>query len=478
MANAMKLANVDSSASIDIYSGELTGEFGFVVEEWTTQAAPEAEAAGTAELDDYELALPHEPVIETLTLVADVSGDSGLNNDDIRALVVSLQDMRRKAMEWRNDPLRAESIWWHWNIDGEADKRALVHRLEFSLREGFFSMLQGQSIVVDLTIIRHPYYEPVTSPTTTNTASIADFTATMSLAAAGDTNGRIASFDILASAVVAGDLYEIEAWAGIKPTGDGVAGFINIWELEDGTVGTDASAGAVSGASGSDAVTVTFSTDESLVERVSILLGDVAASNISHNRGNFLWLLRYKAEGSGVGYHIRLVQRYQLDAGKQVISEIYVPGEATAQWHVVPLGVASIPFGMGREGLPTSDIALEWSGFSIEAARIDGSGGDDLILDCLAPIPMTHHLHIQNLNGGGVNEYGLIKTFEDDSVMGYSALAKTTRFLHPSPPAPVNWNVPPEGGLLVVAVTGQVREAGIQSVTTDTIPRWALFNGA
>ena len=474
MANAMKLANVDSSASIDIYSGELTGEFGFVVEEWTTQAAPEAEAAGTAELDDYELALPHEPVIETMTLVADVSGDSGLDNDDLRALMVSLQDMRRKAMEWRNDPLRAESIWWHWNIDGEADKRALVHRLEFSLREGFFSMLQGQSIVVDLTIVRHPYYEPVTSPTEVVSAG-GSYVQTVAVAAAGDTNGRINSVEIEGSAGSGTS----EIWMGIKPQGTGTSGFISLWEIEDGTEYTDATAGAVSGASGGDAVTISFATDDSLVKRSRVLMRDYATTNLNHNRGKYLWLLRYQAEGNGVGYHIRFNQTYLSDPAVQPLSEIYVAGESSPTWHIVPLGVASLPFGYGRDAIEENALYL-WAGFIIEAARIGGTSGDDLILDTLIPIPLEHHLYVSQAIPTVTPGYTFVKTFENDDTMGYSTQGRSpvTGYVHPSPPAPQNWSTPPEGGLLVAAGTEVDATLTTITVRLQSIPRWALFNGA
>lgn len=475
MANAMKLANVDNSTSIDLYDGELTGAFGFVVEEWTTQAAPEAEAAGTAELDDYELALPHEPVVETLTLVADVSGNSSLNNDDMRALMVSLQDMRRKAMEWRNDPLRAESIWWHWNIDGEADKRALVHRLEFSLRDGFFSMLQGQSIVVDLTIIRHPYYEPITTPSSaTANSSTRSFGITATLTGVGDTPSRIPLTRVYSTTAGTG-----RAWLGIKPFGAGVSGFQPIWELEDGSVGTDTTSGAVTGANGGNALTCTFGTDTALVERAKIIYQNVSALNATHNAGRFLVLLRYKAEGSGVGYHVRLNQAFNATNVVAPVSEVYIDGETTPVFRFAELGVITLPFGSGRDDAPSAATSIAYSGVSLDVARIGGTSGDDFIMDCLVMIPMAHHLYIDDIFINVTFDEGIAMTFENDENLALSVNDSPPSTINqPAPASFINWYVPSEGGLLVAAYEDSAAVVTNATAIVQWLPRWAIFNGA
>ena len=474
MADAMQLANVDASATLNLLDDDLQ----LVITDWTTQAAAEAEAAGIAELDDYELALPHEPVIEALTLVADVSGSSTKDNDDLRALVISLQEMRRKAMEWRNDPLRAESIWWHWNIDGEADKRALVHRSEITLAEGFLSMLRGQSIEIGLTIVRHPYYEPITTPSsaTANSGS-RSFGITATLAGVGDTPSRIPLTRVYSTTAGTG-----RAWLGIKPYGAGVSGFQPIWELEDaagGTFGDDTTAGAVSGASGGDALTCTFSTEEDLVERVKIIYNDVSVSDATHNAGKFLVLLRYKAEGSGVGYHVRLNQAFNATSVVAPVSEVYIAGEASPIWRFAELGVITLPFGSGRDDAPSAATSIAYSGVSLDVARINGSGGDDFIMDCLVMIPMAHHLYIDEIYINITFDEGIAMTFENDENLALSVNDSPPSTINqPAPASFINWYVPPEGGLLVAAYEDSAAVVTNATAIVEWLPRWALFNGA
>lgn len=472
MASAqLFIANNDQSAVLDI----LADIFGMEVDEWGTQAASEAEQDGF-ELDDYESALPYDPIVESLLLVADVSSDASRDLSDLRALTIELQAMRRKAKAWRDDPLQSESIWWHWNTEGESEKRSLVHRIEYSLPAGFMSVTKHDQMVVELTVVHHPAYEPLTAAIETLTTSTSDaFGHTAELPALGDIEGRISSVEIAASSGNG----TAEIWMGVKPYGAGISGFINIWELESGTEYTDTSSGAVTGASGGNAITCTFATDESLTKRSLVLMRDFATTNLDHNRGTFLWLLRYKAEGDGVSYHLRLNQSHLQDKAIQPISEIYLAGEASPNWHIVPFGVATMPFGMGRDGLPVADLTFLWSGFTIDAARINGSSGDDLILDCLIPIPMAHHLHVQNAIPTVTPGYTYVKTFEDDGVMGYSTQGRNpiTGFVHPSPPAPINWHTPAEGGLLVAAGTEQDGAIANLQIRLNQIPRWALFNG-
>ena len=474
MADAMQLANVDASATLNLLDDDLQ----LVITDWTTQAAAEAEAAGIAELDDYELALPHEPVIEALTLVADVSGSSTKDNDDLRALVISLQEMRRKAMEWRNDPLRAESIWWHWNIDGEADKRALVHRIEITLAEGFLSMLRGQSIEIGLTIVRHPYYEPITTPSSaTANSSSRSFGITATLAGVGDTPSRIPLTRVYSTTAGTG-----RAWLGIKPYGAGVSGFQAIWELEDaagGTFGDDTTAGAVSGASGGDALTCTFSTEEDLVERVKIIYNDVSVSDATHNAGKFLVLLRYKAEGSGVGYHVRLNQAFNATSVVAPVSEVYIAGEASPIWRFAELGVITLPFGSGRDDAPSAATSIAYSGVSLDVARINGSGGDDFIMDCLVMIPMAHHLYIDEIYINITFDEGIAMTFENDENLALSVNDSPPSTINqPAPASFINWYVPPEGGLLVAAYEDSAAVVTNATAIVEWLPRWALFNGA
>src|SRR5690606_31078992 len=84
-------------------------------------------------------------------------------------------------------------------------------------------------------------------------------------------------------------------WIGIRPYYKGFIQFEEKWELDDGLHYTDTTVQVDANASGGALAQVSFTTDSTLVKRVSIRVSDVVLSGTEAWKGRYQILLRYRS---------------------------------------------------------------------------------------------------------------------------------------------------------------------------------------
>jgi hypothetical protein len=413
---------------------------------------------------------------ETLRLRADGSAA------EIALGEKAIQGLLEQARRYMEDPHLKQGVWLEWSVDGEpgagtqAAKRAFVYdgALELAMpavsRGGF---ARGTTFG-NLALTRHPLWEnTVYEQFTAAAVSVLGGKADLSGEAAycGTEPGRLENVELTQAHGA------LRTWMGIRPWYDGIANFVSLWELELGTPGTDTAvdhdATASPGGAGHTKLTCTFATVATRVERVQILLGDVCGvANREHNIGRYLVLLRAKNSAAGTCY---LRMRSGMDGTPQATQGDNVAVESTA-WHLYELGQVQFPPPGYRQENP-QHLILGNCGIWLDAERV--SGACSLELDCLVLIPTWSMVMIDNQAFSG--DVGIITwavTLPDDTAF---VVESSGGGAGPSyaDPAPSNWCMPREPGVLVLACDQTAGSSLVDTVDLEIYwdPRWRLYRG-
>jgi hypothetical protein len=238
-----------------------------------------------------------------------------------------------------------------------------------------------------------------------------------------------------------------------------------LWELEDGTPGTDATAAEITGASPADGasnqITVDFSTN-TLINRIGMTVDDaIGDSNYRHAIGRYMVLLRYSMEDGDTDIVAEMRTGYPSNTTFAPHGEHVLDG--TTAWRLEPMGEIQIPSWPFRENAGDPDLVSRDFTIQIHAERTAGTG--DLYLDALILIPSEHFMSLEGaiIEYDGfaaevfarISEYGeeVALFFDVDQRIKSNLVASFNNFVYPI-----------EGGLLVVA-----GERTSSSVVTDTV---------
>lgn len=440
MALVMRLCDIDATAGT-LYDF-LTGELKPVLGSWKT--APGGDGKTT----------------ETMQL-ASVTGTDA----NIIAAVQKIDELRDQVRDFFANKKTGKSIWFEINAAAETAKRALVYSITLvPVNVMTHTALLGYKAgFYQLTIVRDELWEDKTlSVIQTGVGGVTTLGGTDAISATpGSAPGRISYATFSAISGGGGPLTKV--WAGIRPAGPGTANFSPMWELENGTRGTDATlvtdAAASPDAGANNAVNVDFGTDTSLVERIGMTVDQSTAStNFHHFTGDYLVLARcYLTAAGTVG--IQMKTGYTSNATYVARPEKYITNTA---YQFIELGEISLPPFAYRDVLQATVILKNFE-IQLHAERVAGT--PQLRLDCLVLIPTAHFLKAAgaSINFSGTASRLTVYTHED----GEKASINWSTADEPDAAVVAelrNWQVPIEGGVAVVAAE---RAAG--STHTDVI---------
>lgn len=469
MADILKLALTDHTATgskIDLLNGTIKLRRGG----WQPKIATPKQSYQAGWYGAQAAFEQFDPVLETLDLLGD---------DTVANLIAAdraLQAMLDRARTWAMDPVQEQALWLEWSTDSEpgagtyAAKRAMIYggTLQMSqpdqLRGGF---LNGQYYAT-LALSRHPFWENITAKEITGSSkSLTGGQVTLTSYADGTAPARIPIF-ILENTSESTDLSDV--WIGIRDEHHGITDFEPVWELEDGTAGTDTSAAVDATASGGDKMTCTFGTTATLASRLTMTVGQAIGGGTDEIDfvGRYLVLGRVKV-GSSTECGLRLDFGMANDLGYHQGDPVYIDNTA---WALVELGEIRIPTEQYRNG--TSATYIDPGHFKIRLMAERLSGSNSLDLDCLILIPSEHMVKVRNATA---TKFRILTVENDTRVVQTETQAGLTGSAEWSV---IDWYLPIDPGFLVVA--GQ-RSTG--HVLTDTVnlwlyyhPRWFSYRGA
>jgi hypothetical protein len=390
---------------------------------------------------------------------------------NLRTTKASLDLLLDQARKYHLRPIEKNPVWLYYRSDGEGSKRALIYDGETQLPSGdglLGPLLTTQGVNLTLALERSNYWEADTAATPSTTA-VTLFGGQWSIGNdAGQADQRISRLQISHNSGGSAD----RLWCGIRPTRNGTAGFVSIWEAEDGINVTDASDSADATASGSSKVHITFSTDDSLASRFSLDWGSVVGSNPDDIIGEYLVLARMKVDSSGTEVSVQLRDGWGNADETGIVGGVYISG--STNWTIFELGHVIIPPTGNRENRAGTGTVIEDYRLSLYAERISASGTLDV--DCFILIPSEHFFYADKCSLSAATGALSIYTGPD----GYQyALQVASGGVHQNIRYSLNdWYYPVGGGLLVMCY--DLTSSG--STLTQTVdlsaelyPRYEMF---
>jgi len=445
MAKVLRIATEDQATTFDFLAGNLQ------VTEWDTRSSGNG------------------MVVDTMKLIS----KSGITDANIITATASIDDLAWRAMNFKRNRRVYDSVWLEWNATGESAKRFFVDSIVIKpLVEPQFiytPLLGYNRAFYELTITRSEVGEQIdtTSVQDNGTSAVGD---TVALAAiTGALPGRIESIRFLG---VTGSLSTF--WCGIRPTNHGTSFFYPVWDLEDGTLGTDTSKVVDATASGGNVAQVTFATQAGMYERASMTVLQRITPDTAYEDmiGKYHVLLRAKND-SGVTCNLQMKTGYASSTNFDEGEIQYDFSNTVFQY--VDMGVVEIPPFSYRSAYQASNLVKNFE-IQIWAARTAGS--DKLNIDCIILVPADHFTYSTGSSGGTdastihyVNEDGEQVVLGKNS-SGEPDIGVLGTF--------VNWEYPLEGGTLVFVGerAGPASEFDTINLTLTYIKRYLMHREA
>lgn len=383
MAQVFKFRRVVADTHLDSDTG-----FAVVDPGWTPKVARYVEGRDP------------DPVIEVVTAHAKFG-----TQDQIAAGVIGLERLGRDAIRYIQDRTEQEPVWLHDSLLNETgERRALVREIglaQLSDQHGAGDADNGSLLGIpkyQIEVKRNGAWEAVNPrlfPQAIPSAAISivyDYTSAGGAFPAHDIVGGIPARTATLEIEPLGDSDELgRLWIGTRSANKHgtLANFVNIWELELGTLGTDAAlaadATASPGGGGNTKVVITPGTT-TWAKRLTIKLGDVT-SNWTDNQGTFLQLLRSKVSAAAT-WEVQFRYGYEAMADADFIQGRIIKVNNTS-WDFTEQDTRSIPLRDLRV-LPPSGVASAEAdgGYTVQiwARRISGAG--NLELDATCPVPV------------------------------------------------------------------------------------------
>lgn len=484
MTVLLRLYNNDESIVVDLAGGT----WRLLHEEWAPTLFQ-----GDKETQEV-IPLVSKPLAATSAAYVDTAINEGSQ---------PLEELLRQGALWKENPSRAQSVWFEWQPDGASVQRAAVvggYLQPLPGRTHSPHVERGQPIRANLVIKRWGWESPQTrqegvvasgggwfmpsGPPTYPGQQLGTISATggtVDIAAGGTAPGRM---KLLKIRKMSGNV--ITAWMGIKPTNMGVANFTPVWEAEIGAGGAQCTlTDSDSTASNGTYYSVTFTTlnDNGLPYRISNIgpsgTEGAGATPIPPDFwGQYLVLMRYRLPSVAGGE----VFGATLKAGvvnKVALDEVLITAEdAASGWNWIEMGEVVIPGFATRNGY-AGDV---WYSFDLQLQQIAGTL-TDFDVDCFLLIPTEHYCRVGSASLTSTLEEIVVETAENDEVFAWQRLIDDEEALYMLFPEPRNWNVPIEGGVLVIATTNNASFAGATDVTNEVavgmeiVDRWATWRG-
>lgn len=444
MTNKLYLLSDDGLIKFDFLDENL-----FCAEnDWSTQIARELEPKPG---QDATVPISYAPVVEVFDLYARVTdGNSGDMHEQWRILL----NFKERTRKYRAYADAYDHVWLYCETD-QGENRSFVHRIDIDYpAEQTNPFLTNDTWYMRVTVVRHPFWENpavIATNLTPDTTWYYKHTYT----GGGDVSGRVARFEMDGTRTI-GSIHQAY-YAGWK-SGDHSAtdGWQYYWDLKDGVATTDTTVTAVAGSRSGTVQRIDFGSTNDMVNRVSMSLSENtgASTNLHHNRGTYLLLLRYAASGgSSISYAVRA--RYAgLSSGNYIPGNThYIDGEASPGWRLLPLDVVSLPWGIGKMDLSHFDLDTLFGSqkILIDAERFGSSGNLDL--DSLWFIPYNNHLICEDIPIA-IASWTEVQHLPDDRLEAISLSTSGSDSYFESSPTPIsrNWGVPPESGALIVVL--------------------------
>lgn len=332
-----------------------------------------------------------EPVTETIHLLL-----RDTSQDNIAADMQALHFMQVQADAYINDPTVDDPVWLHAKMNNETgERRAVVYKIEVQYGASWYGdEATSLDIPLTLSVTRGPYWESTTArdlPADTGNTGVIhvyDYTASGASVAAhdivGDVGARIDLFTMDPNAYT--DFYIIGARSAAKHNASGISNFVPIWEFENGTLETDCTTAADTGASGGGKVVVSESVyewDNSEHQVVKLRVADVTA-NTTDQAGMFLPIIRARVANAST-WRINIRYTFGKSSGASYKQGIFMDVSATA-WGSYISDPVVIPAN-DIKSIPVSTVdTISETSLNLRAKRI--SGAENLEIDCVSMIPI------------------------------------------------------------------------------------------
>lgn len=319
----------------------------------------------------------------------------GSDHDNLASLVQDLHAMQEAAARYAQDRTEAVPVWLRRQLENESDEaRALVREIPLGFESGWYDALSvNNKARLMLPVVREGAWERISAITmgavTPTAAAAVVFDHTTTADVVGDIPARIR---YLVFRAVAGTTIG-RLWMGFrsanKHRADSLANFVPIWEIEDGTLRTNAAgatdATASPGGGGTTKVRITPGT-ATWAERMAITPNDVITTGDEEdNYGRFLHLLRCQVSAGTWEVQTR-VGYVDMPAANFVQGPIIEVSNTS--WDYKEMGVFDYPL-RDLHVFPAGTVGMgddEYYEVQIWARRTAGAGTLDL--DCFVPLPV------------------------------------------------------------------------------------------
>lgn len=414
--------------------------------------------------------LPDGSATSTFNLVMESADEA-----DPRAAAAELEAQLKSAINYHQDQLQVNAVWWRWHQNNEPPGRSLLSDFQITYPASIFSgpLLEGTGLQPVLAIT-HAAQKEATTENSATAYNLAANGGRLDLAATFDTgplNGRIPVLK-LDSGILNGPYKRI--WAGILPARTDISAFRAELACSEGT---DISADCGNVADSGFVKEIDFTAGTELTNRFHLTLEDIliAGATWHHYTGKFLVLMKYRTQETTTETVVRLTSSIgsPTQTGLTQSQSVEYPNPSTT-YRIMELGEIQIPPTAYRRQI-ADNTQLSFANYSLnlEAGRIAGTGY--LRVRNFYLIPTDHFLYIEN--GDYPQPQNFIYTLPDDEIVAYNVdYASATGQQNPCTVSPRNWRYPHQGGTLVILGTeGTAGTALFQNITITNRQRWLTY---
>ena len=422
-------------------------------------------------------------VTEALPVYVNISSD-----DNLASTLQDIATLQRRAAEYMADPNQATPVWFHRKLTNETSAvRYLVKAMHFTPDAqlgGLFdvapAITEGRIGVISIT--HHPYGERTSALSGAGTDNVSLF------GGACDYSGTDLVGDVPARAyyIEIDDLPAAKAfyqyWIGFRSSNrvSTPANVASLWEVEDGTPGTNSTeAGGDGTASGGGRTDCTFGT-ATWQWRASISMSNVTA-NYADQKGEFVVLMRAKVN-TGTA-QVKLQQTGQ-------VTTIYKFGPvvdvAATSWTLYNLGTVKFPV-RDLHAVPIAMYAASYDqrdNLRIWGRVKPGSATPTLSMDCLILIPCDEYfIHVKSAEVAASTGDALRICVSPEDVPAAISVDVGSYFNGAAPVVVIGTGIPTGDGRMFICAA-QDDDGTAPAVGDDVdalvsaIPRWVYFRGA
>lgn len=423
----------------------------------------------------------------------------GTSKDDLAAMTQEIDEKIKQVEWWLNDPgVERYQVWIRVQLENESlPRQAQIISIQppdtvrvFTPEERIDNFIGDYQIGIE----RTPFWEdPYPYPTTNDLSGISTLGGMVQFNETiyGDVPARLPLFSLLPNDSSNNGLTDF--WIGFRTSRLGnPANFQPVWDLKDGSLGTDATTTADANANSGTRITVSFATDATLVTRAFISMQQSLAvlANSVDQRGTFTLLMRARCSDATTTCRARVLYaitnsgtgltNFQIYRGRQVITTV----GTGADYQLWEMGKVTVPPYRIK-----NDMILDRFSITVQAERIAGSGS--LYLDCLVFIPTDEGATKCILDGGITSNTSAsvnLHVYADDTTTAtHTDISKPTKIVKTGLHKPEkHFDLPANGEkpyiILAASQRGLTQNdgnklGGSSGLTYFYIPRWRTLRG-